>query len=208
MVASIGKLYYTPTSCGAASWLAATIAGVPFDSEVVDLKSHKTASGADFYTINPKGNVPSLVTDHGLLNEGAAVLQYIADKAPESKLAPANGTYERYALQNIFNFIGTELHAKYGPLFNPALDDAGKKAAQDAVYQKLKYVENNEISSNAALNPEQPTIAGLYLFIVLSWSPFVGIDLSSYPNISAWQTKFAANPRVKEARDKLQAQQN
>jgi len=207
MVASIGKLYYTPTSCGAASWLAATIAGVPFESEVVDLKTHKTASGADFYTINHKGNVPALVTEHGLLNEGAAVLQYIADKAPDSKLAPANGTFERYALQNIFNYIGSEVHRAYGPLFNPALDEAAKKSAQQTVHQKLAFLEKNEITTNAALSPEQPTIAGLYLFIVLSWSPYVNVDLSSYPNITAWQTKFAANPRVKEAREKLQAQQ-
>ncbi len=114
---SIGKLYYTSTSCGAASYLAATYAGLQFDSEVVDLKAHKTTSGQDFYQINPKGNVPTLVTPKGTLSEGPAILQYIADQAPQSKLAPAFGTYERYHLIDTFNYVGSEVHKAFGSLF-------------------------------------------------------------------------------------------
>ena len=114
---SIGKIYYTPVSCGAASYIAASYAGLQFDSEVVDLKSHKTASGQDFYQLNPKGNVPTLVTSKGTLSEGPAILQYIADQAPQSKLAPAFGSFERYHLIDTFNWVGSELHKSYGPLF-------------------------------------------------------------------------------------------
>lgn len=115
---SIGKLYYTPTSCGAASYIAATYAGLQFDSEVVDLKAHKTTSGQDFYKINPKGNVPTLVTPKGTLSEGPAILQYIADQAPNSHLAPAFGTYERYHLIDTFNYVGSEVHKAIGQLFS------------------------------------------------------------------------------------------
>ncbi len=115
---SVGKLYYTPTSCGAASYLAATYADLHFDSEIVDLKAHKTASGQDFYQINPKGNVPTLVTPDGMLSEGPAILQYIADHAPQSKLAlGAFGTYERYHLIDTFNYVGSEVHKAFSPLF-------------------------------------------------------------------------------------------
>lgn len=99
MSSSLGKLYYTTNSCGAASFIAANITGLQFDSEQVDLKTHVTASGQDFYAINAKGNVPTLVTSKGTFNEGAAILQYIADQAPQSGLAPANGTFERYQLE-------------------------------------------------------------------------------------------------------------
>lgn len=95
-------------------------AGVKFDSDVVDLRAHKTSSGQDFYQINPKGNVPALVTSKGLLSEGPAVMQFIADQAPESKLAPAFGSFERYQLIDTFNYIGNEVHKAYSPLFNPS----------------------------------------------------------------------------------------
>ena len=105
------KLYWTPASCSAASFIACTIAKLDWDCEYTDISTHKTESGTDFYTINPLGNVPALTFDDGtLLNEGAAVLFYIADQAPAGLLAPAPGTMERYVCINAMNYVGTEIH--------------------------------------------------------------------------------------------------
>ena len=129
---SLGKLYYSPASCGAASYIAASYTGLKFDSETVDLKSHKTASGQDFYQVNSKGNVPALVTPKGVLSEGPSVLQYIADQAPDLKLAPAFGSFERYQLIDTFNYIGSEVHKAYSPLFSLSWDDATKQKLRGA----------------------------------------------------------------------------
>ena len=115
------KLYYTTSSCGAASFIAAVAAGVSLECEQVDIREHKTTSGVDYYKINPKGNVPCLVLDDGtILNEGAAVLQFIADQAPGT-VAPENGSNGRYLVQNMLNYTASEVHAAIGGLFNPTL---------------------------------------------------------------------------------------
>ena len=202
---SIGKLYYSPASCGAASFIAATYTGLKFDSEVVDLKSHKTNSGQDYYQVNSKGNVPALVTPKGLLSEGPAVLQFIADQAPESKLAPAFGTYERYELIDLFNYIGSEVHKAYSPLFSPAWDDATKQQFKDLVYRKLDYVEQHLIGQNQFLKPQQPTIATIYLYVVLTWSPYVGISLDKYSKIKQYMEQVGSQSKVKAAQEQMQA---
>lgn len=202
---SIGKLYYSPISCGAASFMAAEYAGLKFESEVVDLKAHKTRSGQDFYQINPKGNVPALVTSKGLLSEGPAVLQYIADQAPESKLAPTFGSFERYQLIDTFNYVGSEVHKAYSPLFKPSWDDATKQKFKDTIYAKLDHLEKHFIGQDPFLNPQQPTIATIYLFVVLSWSPFVGISLDKHSKVKQFTEQVMANNKIKAAQDKMQA---
>lgn len=202
---SIGKLYYTSTSCGAASFIAASYAGVQFDSDVVDLKAHKTSSGQDFYQINPKGNVPALVTQKGLLSEGPAVLQFIADQAPESKLAPAFGTFERYQLIDTFNYVGSEVHKSYSPLFNPSWDDVAKQKFKDALYSKLEYLEKHYIGTDPFLNPQQPTIATIYLYVVLTWSPHLGISLDKYSKLKQFMDEVKSHSKIKAALEKLQA---
>ena len=202
---SIGKLYYSTTSCGAASFIAATYAGLQFEGDIVDLKAHKTSSGQDFYQINPKGNVPALVTSKGLLSEGPSVLQFIADQAPESKLAPASGTFERYQLVDTFNYIGSEVHKSYSPLFNPSWDDATKQKFKDTIYKKFDYLEKNYLGQDPFLNPEQPSIAAIYLYVVLTWSPFVGISLDQYPKVKQFMEQVASNSKIKAALEKLHA---
>lgn len=116
------KLYYTPGACSLSPHIVAREAGVQLALERVDLASKKTETGRDFLAVNPKGYVPALELDDGtVLTEGPAIVQYLADLAPASGLAPACGTFERYRLQEWLNFIGTELHKQYGPLFNPEL---------------------------------------------------------------------------------------
>ncbi|KAL3145269.1 hypothetical protein ABBQ32_001007 [Trebouxia sp. C0010 RCD-2024] len=202
---SIGTLYYTPTSCGAASFIAATYAGLEFEGDVVDLKAHKTSSGQDFYQINKKGNVPSLVTPKGLLSEGPSVLQFIADQAPESKLAPAFGSFERYQLIDTFNYVGSEVHKGYSPLFNPSWDDATKQKFKDAVYKKLEYLEKHYIGQDPFLNPQQPSIAAIYLYVVLTWSPHLGLSLDKYSSVKQFMEQMGSNSKIKAALDKLQA---
>lgn len=179
------KLYYTTTSCGAASFIAALAAGVNLQTEQVDLGTHKTSSGADYYAINPKGNVPGLVLDDGtVLNEGAAVLQWIADQAP-GKVAPANGSVERYQVQNALNYIASEVHPSIGHLFYPN-SDAIKEYIKGKAAQKLSFLEKDLIGDKHFLVGNAFSVADSYLYIVLSWTQYVGIDLAPYPKVQAY----------------------
>lgn len=205
MPGGIGKLYYEPKNCGTDCFIAATYAGLAFDAEVVDLDTHKTSSGQDFYQINPKGNVPALLTSEGLLSEAPAVLQFIADQAPESKLAPPLGSFERYQLMDTFNFINSEVQPLYAPLFSPTWDDAGKEKFKDAIYGKLGCLEKLYIDRDPFLDPQQPSIATIYLFLVLSWSPYVGVCLDKYPKVQQFVERVGSNSKVKAAWEKMQA---
>jgi glutathione S-transferase len=202
-MSSIGKLYYTPTSCGAASYIAAKISGVAFDHEQVNIGTHKTASGADFYVINPHGNVPTLVLPNGVvLNEGSAVLQFIADAAPSSGLAPALGTVQRYQLINWLNYIGTEIHKSYGPLFNPANSADVKQWAATNLNTKLDRL-NGELKGKSYVQGDKFTIADSYLYIVLSWSPYVGVDLTNFANLQKYFDGIKALPTVQAAHKEI-----
>lgn len=172
------KLYYTPTSCGAASFLTATIGGLKFDSETVDLRTHKTKSGADFYAVNPKGNVPTIAFGDGtILNENVATLTYLADKG-DAGLAPKEGTPERYQYLNYVAFVASELHKAYGALFNPALSEEGKAAAKTTVGKKVDQLLNFlDGGKKRFLNGKSLSAADIYACIVLGWSQFVGVTL-------------------------------
>jgi glutathione S-transferase len=169
------KLYYTPTSCGAANFLAASIGGLQFESETVDLPTHKTKSGIDFYTINPKGNVPTIVLPDGkILNENVATLTYLAD-AGNAGLAPREGTPERYEFLNHLAFVATELHKGVGALFNPGLSPEGAKA--NALKKIDHLVGLLDGGKKSFLNGKSLSAADLYAYIVLSWSGYLGITL-------------------------------
>lgn len=207
-VGSIMSLGYVPKSCGTDCFIAATYAGLIFDAEVVDLDTHKTSSGQDFYQVNPKGNVPAFLTPKGLLSEAAAVLQFIADQAPESKLAPALGSFERYQLINTFNFINTEVQPLYADMFSPIWDVAAKEKFKDAIYSKLDCLEKLYIDRDPFLNSQQPTIATIYLYLVLTWSPCVGICLDRYHLVKQFMKDVGTNSKVRAAWNKMQAGSN
>ena len=197
------KLYYTATSCGAASFIAAFTAGVQLETEQVDLKSHQTASGVDFYTINPKGNVPALILDDGtLLNENAAVLQYIADLAP-GKIAPLNGDVARSVLQNVLSYIGTEVHPSIGGLFNPNLGEETKAFIKGNAAKKLTFLESTLIGDKSFLVGNSFTIADSYLYIVISWTKYVGIDITPFPKVVAYYERIGALENVKDAHERI-----
>lgn len=172
------KLYYTPTSCGAANFLAASIGGLTFDSETVDLATHKTKSGADFYAVNPKGNVPTIAfADGSILNENVATLTYLADHG-NAGLAPKEGTPERYAYLNDVAFVASELHTGVGALFNPTLSpEAREGAIANALRRVEKLIVRLDGGKKSFLNGKSLSAADLYAYIVLSWCGFLGITL-------------------------------
>lgn len=172
------KLYYTATSCGAANFLTATIGGLAFDSEVVDLPSHKTKSGADFYKINPKGNVPTIVFPNGsILNENVATLTYLADTG-NAHLAPKEGTPERYEYLNHVAFVATELHKGVGALFHGGLSPEAREAAKTNALKKVdQLLVMLDGGNKPFLNGKTLSAADLYAYIVLSWSGHLKLPL-------------------------------
>ena len=193
------KLYYSPGACSLSPHIALKEAGLAFEAIAAPTKTHKLADGTDYYSINPLGYVPLLVLDDGTqLREGPAIVQYIADQAPGKNLAPANGTAARYQLQSWLNFIGTELHKNFGPLFNPTTTDDIKTATKDKIAGRLKWVEG-ELAGKQYLMGDTYTVADGYLFTVSNWAGHAGLDLSPYPKLIAYRARIAARPAVIEA---------
>jgi glutathione S-transferase len=193
------KLYYAPGTCALSPHIALLEAGLKFDLEKVDIRSKRLADGSDYLQVNGKGSVPLLKLDDGRsLTEGPAIVQYIADLKPESGLAPANGTYERYKVQEWLNFISTELHKQYSPLFNPANPDEVKKLSRATIAKKLEWLAK-QLEGRSFLTGEQFTVADGYLFTVLRWSKITDVDLTPWPVIGKFMERVAARPKVQEA---------
>jgi len=193
------RLYTMPGACSLAANIVLREAGIPFDLVKVSHHTHKTADGVDLNEINSKGYVPALVLDNGeLLTENAALLPYIADLEPSAQLAPPNGTLERYRLVEWLAFINSELHKSFSPLFAPNAPEDMKKYARGNLAKRLAWV-SERLGSNSYLLGERFTVADSYLFVVLSWSGHVAVDLSPWPNLKAFQERIAARPHVIEA---------
>ena len=193
------KLYFSPGACSLASHIVLQEAGLTYTIEKVDLRAKVTASGADFKAINPKGSVPALVLDNGeLLTEGVAIMQYLADCAPQTHLAPAAGTMPRYRLLETLNYITSEVHKGFSPLFNPANTEEVKAAAVNVLQPKLALM-SKQLGEQDYLFGTQFTIADAYLFVVLSWARIVKLSLEAYPNLIAFQARVAARPTVHAA---------
>jgi glutathione S-transferase len=194
------KLYFSPGACSLSPHIVAQELGIPLTLERVDLATKKTQSGGDFTAINPKGYVPALELDGGggLLTEGTAIVQYLADQQPAAKLAPANGTLERYRLQEILGYINSELHKSFSPLFNPkTLPEV--RAEREAYLQKRFALIEGVLAKGPYLFGEQFTVADAYLFTVTNWARMVKLDLSAFPNLLAFQGRVAARPAVQAA---------
>ncbi|MET0987902.1 MAG: glutathione transferase GstA [Steroidobacteraceae bacterium] len=193
------KLYYSRGACSLGPHILLHEIGAKFESEAVDLKTKKTASGANFLEINPKGYVPALVLDNGeLLTEAAIVLQYIADRKPEAKLLGAPGTLERYRALEWTHFVSTEIHKSYGPLFASDTPAEYKEIVKKKLIQRLTYVDG-VLSKGNYLTGAQYTIADAYLFVTSNWMGFVGLDAASFPNLAKFKERMAARPAVQAA---------
>jgi len=193
------KLYYSPGACSLSPLIALHEAGIAFEPVLASTKTHKLEDGTDYYTINPKGYVPLLELDNGeRLTEGPAIVQYIADQAPGKKLAPPNGSFERYRLQEWLNFITSEVHKGFGTLFTPQMPDEAKTVARGRVTDRLKWVDT-QLEGKQYLMGDNFSVADAYLFTVTNWSRHVGIDTSGMPNLTAFMARMAARPAVQEA---------
>ena len=192
------KLYISPGACSLSPHIVAHEAGIAVDVEKVNLAEHKTETGQDYMTVNPKGYVPALRLDDGsILTEGPAIVQYLADQKPGSGLIPAAGSIERYRVQEWLNFIGTELHKNFGPLFNKATPDAVKETAKANITKRLAYL-NDQLAGKQYLMGANFTVADAYAFTIINWTNFVGIDLKPYPNVAAYMGRVASRPKVQE----------
>ncbi|MES1992415.1 MAG: glutathione transferase GstA [Pseudomonadota bacterium] len=192
------KLYYSPGACSLAPHIALREAGLPFTLEKVDLRAKKTEHGADFAAINPKGYVPALELDDGsLLTEAGVMLQYIADQAPASGLAPAFGTMARYHLMETIHFIATELHKSAGALFNPAAPEEWRQVVHGLLGRRFGFLESR-LGDNPYIEGAQFTVADAYLFTVLSWSRPLKIDLTPWPGLLAYVARIGSRPKVIE----------
>lgn len=193
------KLFIKPGACSLSPHIVLEELGLPYETEVVDLARKTTASGQDFLVINPKGYVPALLLDSGeLLTEGPAIVQYLADLAPEKQLAPANGSIARYQLQSWLTFIGTEVHKSFSPFFNPKAPQEWKDIARANLERRLAYVAQ-QLEGRDYLLGSEFSVADAYLFTVLNWSKFIKLDLGAWPLLLAYQARVAARPAVQAA---------
>ncbi|CAN7143950.1 glutathione transferase GstA [Variovorax sp. LjRoot84] len=193
------KLYYSPGACSLSPHIALREAGLAFEPVLASTKSHKLQDGTDYYGINPLGYVPMLELDDGTrLREGPAIVQYIADLAPNKNLAPASGTLSRYRLQEWLTFIGTEMHKTYSPMFNPNMPEEAKAIFRTKLQSRYEWL-NGELEGKDYLMGEHFTVADGYLFTVTNWTKPTGVDISPYANVQAWHARVGARPAVQEA---------
>ncbi|QTD45445.1 glutathione transferase GstA [Ottowia testudinis] len=193
------KLYYSPGACSLSPHIALEESGLPYEAIAAPTKTKLLPDGSDFRKINPLGYVPYLINDQGEgLAEGPAIVQYIADQAPDKKLAPPNGTWARYKLQSWLNFIGTEIHKGFSPLFNPAMPEEAKTLAKERLVSRFKWLDG-ELAGKTYLMGEDFTVADGYLFVVTNWTKPMNIDLSPYPHLVAFRGRVAARPAVQAA---------
>jgi glutathione S-transferase len=192
------KLYYAPAACSQAPHIAAREAGLAIELAKVEFPSKRTADGESLLDVNPKGAVPTLKLDDGdVLTENAVILQYIADQAPGSALAlPASGK-EHYRFLEWLNFIATELHKGFSPLWNPATPDEFKQATREALGKKFDYLQAR-IGDGPYILGDRFSILDAYAFPVLNWTRFHGIDIDRWPGLAAYLQRIAARPAVQE----------
>jgi glutathione S-transferase len=193
------KLYYSPGACSLSPHITALEAGINLTLVKVDTKTKKLEDGSDFLAINPKGQVPTLVLDDGdVVTEGPVIAQILADLAPASNLAPGNGTKARYKLQEWLNFITSEIHKGYSPLFAPTTPEDYKPVAKAKLADRYALIDS-KLAGKQYLLGDTFTVADAYLFTVSNWAKFVGLDLSPYANVSAFMTRVAERPKVQQA---------
>ena len=193
------KLFFSPGACSLSPRIALLEAGLPFTTQKVDTKTKQLEGGGDFWAINSKGYVPLLQLDNGeYLSEGPAIIQYIADQNPASGLAPAAGTMGRYRLQEMLNFITSEIHKGFSPLFDPTMSAEMKQGFKEKLAERFDWL-TKELGGKSYLMGESFTVADGYLFTVLNWGQWVGVDIAKWPVLAAFHARVAARPKVQEA---------
>lgn len=193
------KLFYTPGACSVCPHVTLQEAGLPHELVRVDLRSHKTEKGEDYYAINPKGYVPGLQLDDGqVLTENTAIVQYLADKVPDKGLIPSVGSMERYRVLEWLGFVSTEIHKTFSPLFNRACTEETRKAQLDRLANRFEYVAKH-LEGREYLMGDRFTVADSYLFAMLNWTPQMGPSLDRWPTLKAYYERVLARPAVRKA---------
>lgn len=193
------KLFYTPGACSLSPHMVLCEAGIHFDIEKVDLATKKTEHGDDYLKVNPKGQVPALLLDNGnLLTEGVVIVQYIANHAPGKHLMPAPSDFKYYEALEWLNYIATELHKGFAPLFNPKFPEDLKQAARQQLEKKLAYVDS-QLSHKDFLLGEQINVADFYLYTILTWAKKMNLEMASLANLSHFINNMEQRPSVKTA---------
>ncbi len=193
------KLYYSPGACSLSPHIVLNEGGFTYETERVDLASSKTETGADYRAVNPNGYVPALLLDDGqVLTEGPAIVQYLADLVPEKRLAPPAGTMERYRLMEWLNFISTELYKAFGTLFNPKAPQNWKDIVKAQLIRRIEHA-SQRLAGKTYIMGDDFTVADAYLFTVLGWGKYVGIEISPWPTLTAYFGRVAARPAVQAA---------
>ena len=193
------KLYYSPGACSLAPHIVLREAGQAFTLSKVDTAKHATAVGEDYYAINPKGMVPLLELDDGSrLSEGPIIAQFIADRAGASALMPAAGSIERYRVMEWQNYVTSELHKSFTPLFNSELDATAKQILSSVLRKKLQWLDGQLVGRDY-LTGKTFTAADAYLFTVLGWAKYVNLDIAELSNIQRFLSTVSQRPAVREA---------
>lgn len=193
------KLYYSPGACSLSPHIVLKESGLPFEAVLASTKTHKLADGTDYYTLNPKGYVPLLELDNGeRLSEGPAIVQYIADQVPDKQLAPAAGTMARYRVMEWLNFISTEVHKAFSPLFTPGMPEEAKAMARQRLMGRFEYL-NSRLATSPYLMGAHFTVPDAYLYTTTRWGQYVGVDLSGLAHVQAFIARMQARPAVQAA---------
>ncbi|TWC25481.1 glutathione S-transferase [Pseudomonas sp. SJZ085] len=192
------KLYFAPMTCSLSPHIVLRELGLPFELIRVNNKTKATADSHDFRDINPKGYVAALMLDNGqVLTEGPAIVQYLADQVPGNSLAPANGTWERTRLQELLNFITSEIHGGSAPLFNVDIPEPTKEIFRQKLFKRLDYLNNGLMNKDYLLGDFG--LADAYLFTVLKWLPFFNIDIEKWPKLESFMNRIETRPSVRAA---------
>ncbi|MDU2939925.1 glutathione transferase GstA [Superficieibacter sp. 1612_C1] len=190
------KLFYKPGACSLASHIVLRESGVDFTLEKVDLANKHLENGGDFFNVNPKGQVPAIqLDDNTLLTEGTAIMQYIADSVPDRQLLAPVGSITRYKALEWLNYVATELHKGFTPLFRPDTPEEYKPAVRAQLEKKLQFVEE-ALRDKQWINGLRFTIADAYLFTVLRWARAVKLKMDDLSNVNAYMDRVAARPAV------------
>lgn len=193
------KLYISPGACSLSPHIVMYELGMTFDLEKIDKKTKKTTSGENFLELNPNGYIPALKLDDGkILTEGVAIVQYLADQKPEAQLAPKAGTFDRYRLIEWLNFIATELHKGFSPLFSPKISDEMKSAVVERLGMRFSYVDK-QLSKMPFLMGKNFTVADAYLYTILTWAPYAGLKHETWPNLEKYFKAISDRPAVQKA---------
>ncbi len=193
------KLYYSPGACSLSPHIVARELGLPIELRKVDTKAKTIEGGGDYLKVNARGYVPALELDNGeILTEGPAIVQYLADLVPQAGLAPKAGDFARYRLQEWLNFLTSEIHKQFSPLFKPTTPEDYKPIAKQNIATRFDWLEQ-QLAAKPYLMGDQFSVADAYLFVLLGWTGPTQIDLARWPNLAAFHKRVGARPKVQEA---------